>query len=106
VLATDLDKLVVIDRIVEYPWYSNTKMDYAVAVAVTRFEPQPDGDVVLNARWSIRDAQSNPFVNRELRLSRPADSPAAVADAMSQMVGDLALAIANELRELDRTARR
>jgi uncharacterized lipoprotein YmbA len=100
-LATDLDKLIEIDRLVPFPWYSTTKMDYAVAVAVMRFEQQPNGDAVLDARWSIRNARGEPYVNRDTHLSRPGGTPPEVAAAMSGMAGDLARDIAVALRELD-----
>lgn len=101
VLGSNLEKLVEIDRLVPFPWYSTTKMDYAVEVTVTRFERQPDGDAVLDARWSIRNAHGQPYVNRDTRLSRPAGTSQEVAAAMSGMTGDLARDIALALRELD-----
>lgn len=101
VLGSNLEKLVEIDRLVPFPWYSTTKMDYAVEVTVTRFEQQPDGDAVLDARWSIRNAHGQPYVNRDTHLSRPAGTPQEVAAAMSGMTGDLARDIALALRELD-----
>jgi uncharacterized lipoprotein YmbA len=105
VLGNDLEKLVGIDRLVPYPWYSTAKMDYAVAITVMRFEQQPDGQAVLDARWSIRNAHGEPYVNRDTHLSRPAGTPAEVAAAMSGMTGDLARDIALALRELDASAR-
>jgi uncharacterized protein len=101
VLGTDLDKLVHVERLIAYPWYSSTKMDYAIEINILRFEPQPDGEVVLDARWSIRGAQTSAFHNRELHLSRPGGSASDVAAAMSSMTGELAQNIANGLRELD-----
>jgi len=101
VLGSDLDRLIGVDRLIAYPWYSNTPMDYAVAVTVTRFELQPSGDVALDSRWAISSANGKPFLNRETHLSRPANSPAEVAGAMSGMTGDLARDIAIAIRELD-----
>ena len=49
-----------------------TPIDYAVSVVVLRFEPQPDGTVALNARWTIRDGPAQVFVNRESQFERPA----------------------------------
>jgi uncharacterized protein len=103
VLGSDLQNLIGIDRLVAYPWYNTTEMDYAVEVTVMRFEQQPDGDAALDARWSIRNAQGEPYVNRETHLSRPADSPPEVVAAMSDMTGQLARDIALALRELDAT---
>jgi uncharacterized lipoprotein YmbA len=100
VLGTDLDRLIGIERLITYPWYSNTPMDYSVAVVVLRFELQPDGAVALDTRWAIGDGRGHPIVNRESRSSRPAESPAEVAGAMSELTGELARDIAAALREL------
>jgi uncharacterized lipoprotein YmbA len=101
VLGNDLDRLVGIERLIEYPWYSNTPMDYAVHVFVLRFEPQEDGEVVLDARWAIANVSGTPYLNRQTRLSRQASSPPEVAAAMSGMTGDLARDIAGAIRQLD-----
>jgi uncharacterized lipoprotein YmbA len=100
VLGNDLDRLIGIDRLIAYPWYSHTPMDYAVSVVVMRFEEQPSGDVALDARWTISNAAGKPYLNRETHLTRPARSPAEVAGAMSGMTGDLARDIAGALHEL------
>lgn len=101
VLATDLGTLVGIERIIFYPWYANTPMNYAVNVAVLRFEKQPDGTAVLGARWAIGDGRGNVLVNRDSHFSRPAGSPAQTAAALSDLVGDLARDIAAALRQQD-----
>lgn len=101
VLATDIDRLVGVKRLIPFPWYANTKLDYSITVNVMRFEPQPDRTVILDARWSIRDPQSTVLINREARYSRPGGTPAEVAGAMSSMTGDLARDIAVALREQD-----
>jgi len=100
VLGNDLDRLLGIERLIAYPWYSNTPMDYAVSVVVMRFEEQPSGDVALDARWAISNAVGKPYLNRETHLTRPASSPAEIADAMSGLTGDLARDIAGALHEL------
>lgn len=100
VLGTDLDRLIGIDRLIAYPWYSNTTMDYSVHVVVLRFELQPSGNVALDARWSIGDGHGKPIVNRESHLSRPASSPEEIAGAMSDLTAELASEIAVALRNL------
>ncbi len=101
VLAADLDALLTLDRIVPYPWYSSTPMDYSVAVAVLRFEPQPDGNAVLDARWSIGNGGGEQLANRDAHFERPAGKPPQTAAALSAMLGDLASEIATALRTLD-----
>ena len=100
-LGSDLQQLMEIDNLVAFPWYSTTKMDYAIEVSVMRFEQQPDGEVVLDARFSIRNAQGAPYLNREAHHSSPAASPPEIAAAMSSLTGALAHDIALALRQLD-----
>jgi uncharacterized lipoprotein YmbA len=101
VLGSDLQQLIDIDRLVTFPWYSTTKLDFAVEVTVARFEAQPDGDTVLDARWSIRKPQGELYVNRDTHHSVPTTSPLDIAAAMSRLTGELAREIALALRELD-----
>jgi uncharacterized lipoprotein YmbA len=105
VLASELDGQLGLERVVRYPWYSTTVMNYVVVVAVQRFESQPDGDVVLDARWGIGDRQGNTVANRDSHFSRPGGSPAVVAAAMSALVGDLANEIAAAVQQTNATRR-
>jgi hypothetical protein len=100
VLATDLDRLLDLERLVSYPWYSSTPIDYAVSIVVLRFEPQPEGDVLLHARWTIGDGRGHTAVNRESSLRHPGGSPADRAAAMTTLTGELAADIAAALRGL------
>jgi uncharacterized protein len=101
VLGSDIDRLIGVQRLIPFPWYANTQLDYSITVAVLRFEPQPDQTVALDARWSIRDAQTNVLINREAHYSRPSGTPADIAAGMSSMTGELARDIAVALREQD-----
>jgi uncharacterized lipoprotein YmbA len=89
-----------------YPWYSSTPIDYGIAVAVLRFERQPDGNAWLDARWSVGDGHGTIFLNRDVHFSRPAGSPAETAAALSELTGDLSREIAAALREVDATRKR
>jgi len=101
VLAGDLDALLNLERVVSYPWYRGTPMSYSVAVAISRLEPQPSGEVELSARWGIGDGEGTVLTSRESRFTRPGGSPAQNAAAMSDLVGDLSTEIATALRALD-----
>lgn len=102
-LATDLDTLIGFDLLALYPWYRTTQLDYSAAVVVLRFEPQPSGDAALDARWSISDGHDQILVNRESHFTRPTSSPAATAQALSEMVAAMARDIAAAVRDLDAT---
>jgi len=105
VLAADLDSDLNLERIVRYPWYSTTQMDYVVVVAVENFEVQPSGEVALKARWGIGDVLGTEFASRESQFTRPGGPPGTVAAALSELVGDLASEIASAMRQVDATRR-
>ena len=101
VLGADLDSLLGGARLIPFPWYSTTKMDYAVEVNILRFEPQPDGQVFVDAHWAIDDRTGTQFLNRDAHYAQSADSPAQTAAALSTMLGELARDIASALRTTD-----
>jgi uncharacterized lipoprotein YmbA len=101
VLATNLDALVGVERLMPYPWYSNAPIDFSVAVAVLRFEPQPDGNVALDARWNINAKDGTVLLSRESHLNSPGGSPAETAAAMSSLAADLSREMAAGLRQVD-----
>lgn len=103
VFAADLDRLIGFERVVPYPWYRNTPLDYTVSVALLRFEPQGDGTVVLDARWGIGDGHGQVLANRESHFERRGGTPEANAAALSDLVSDLARDVAAGLRALDAT---
>jgi uncharacterized lipoprotein YmbA len=104
VLASDLDALLDLERVVNYPWYSGTPMNYVVVVAISRLEPQPSGEVELGARWGIGDSHGKVLTSRESHFSRPGGSPAENAAALSGLVGDLTNEIATALRDMESRA--
>ncbi len=101
VLATDLDILIGFQQMALFPWYDTTPLDYAVAVAVLRFERQSGDTAALNARWTIRNRTGQVLVSRESQFSRPAANPTEAAAALSAVTADLARDIAVAMRTLD-----
>lgn len=100
VLATDLDVLIGVRQLFLYPWYDTAPVDYAVAIAVLRFERQWGNTAVLSARWLIRNRAGEVLVTRESQHQHPAESPAQTAAALSAVTADLARDIATALRGL------
>lgn len=72
--------------------------EYEVGVIVDAFEPQPSGQVVLNARWQVIDSRTETRVARDttvIRKALPAGprDPATVGRVMSEAVRELAFQI-------------
>jgi uncharacterized lipoprotein YmbA len=102
VLAENLSRLLRADNIVAYPWRPAESIDYEVAVEVYSFEPDPSGDVVLNARWTIIDGSGITVASERTLLAMDAVSgkPVDTVAAMSAVLGSLSREIASRLQLL------
>lgn len=97
-LAADLVQLLGPQRILVFPWYRTAELDFTVTVAATRFEQQPDGNVVLAARWVVRDRHDAPLTVETASYTRPGGTPAENAAALSALVAELSQAIAAQIQ--------
>ena len=100
VLSQDLAILMNLGEVVSYPWFADVKVDYQVPVQVSRFEADDGGNVVLQARWSVKAVKSGALVYakdsrivQEIVQEKGADDTAAVG-AMNAAVTQLAREIA------------
>ena len=108
VLAQNLSALLRTDRIVRYPWPHNQRPGYQVEIEVLRFEPDPQQEVQLSARWAVVDTGSKQALSvKNSRLTRQAKgkSGEALVAAMSEALGDFSREIADALRTLARQPR-
>ena len=55
VLCQNLSQILGTEKIINYPWYSDTHIDYQIEVRVERFEASQDGRSDMTAIWTIRD---------------------------------------------------
>jgi uncharacterized protein len=103
VLAANLAARLVSAQIVQFPWYSTTRLDYKVEVSVDRFERDGSGNAHLSTRWTIRDGATNKLLaQRDSSFGESAKS-SATADSVAAMsidVEDLSVQIASEVRRL------
>jgi len=103
VIARNLGELVGTDQIVQFPWFSNAKLDYKIELNVSRFDADKSGVVTLNAKWIIRDPRSSRILLvRESALTQQASSTSTAAEvaALSQTLGSLSQAIASAILQL------
>jgi uncharacterized protein len=103
VLARNLGQLIGTDQIVQFPWFSNVKLDYKIELNVSRFDADQSGVVTLNAKWIIREARSDRvLLVHEISLTQPASSTSTAAEvaALSQSLGSLSQAIADAIIHL------
>ena len=91
VIGEDLGRRLATDRIVRLPVKRSLRkslvLDYQVAIAVRSFEKAPNGNVVLNARWTILDKDKQELVLRRSEYTQmpAADTYGAQAAAQSVM---------------------
>ncbi len=99
-LTENLSILLVTHHVAVFPWDGSTTIDYQVAVDVTRFEGDADGNALLTARWSIFGKGGRELlVRKRSRFSEPAggqDYQALVA-AMSRTLANLSREIATAI---------
>jgi uncharacterized lipoprotein YmbA len=103
VLAANLMTLLGTNQIVQYPWFADAKLDYAIRVHIDRFEPNAGDGAQLAAHWTIADAKGGAaLISRETDANAPLSShdSQAVAAGLSADLGDLARQIAQAVRQL------
>jgi uncharacterized lipoprotein YmbA len=103
VLAQDLSAILGTREVVLFPWYAEQRPDCQVQVSVRRFELEPDGSGLLEARYEVTDLGGRAgHLVRDLEVRRPAagsDTAASVA-ALSEALGALAEQIAADVRRI------
>ncbi len=103
VLAGNLTALLAPARVLPDAGRLGIDARLQLTVDVLRFDWQPDGQAVLEARWMLVDSEQATAVppmvwTRSVRASAKPDDPAALAGAMSQNLLELSHAIAGSLR--------
>lgn len=94
-LAEDLRAVVPAREVVAWPWPAAAPPEWSVSVDVLRFEREPDGAAVLEARWVLR--RGGEAVARGLTRARErprTPGTAASVEALSATLGALAGEIA------------
>jgi uncharacterized protein len=95
VLAEDLAERLAGGEVFAGDGAATVPADAGVELYVERFDPDPDGTVILNVRWTIRRRGSAPRLGAERIAQRPA-SPAttdlvgAMSDALAKLADRLA----------------
>lgn len=93
VLADDLVQVLAPEKLVVYPWYAVDRPERQIEIDVVRLEPDGNGEVVLIARWTVRElGGTGRTVARESRFTHAAKrgDPTSMASAMSAVVSQLA----------------
>lgn len=109
VLADNLSILLSTERIAIFPWKTTIPITYQVTMEVSRFDGEPDENVVLRARWVVFSKDGDRLLaERQTDLSESAsdDTIAAMISAQSRLVAKLSLEIAEEIKRLEKTAAR
>lgn len=104
VIGENLAKILGPRRIVSLPTVQRGRLRFEVPIEVVRFEPTPDDDVVLVARWALRDVREHRVVEgREsrVRVELRGATPEAKAEAMSRATLRLAEIIAARIAEAE-----
>ncbi|HLH75998.1 MAG TPA: PqiC family protein [Candidatus Binataceae bacterium] len=101
VLNENLAQLLGPVRIVNYPWYSSTHVDYAVTLNATNFQCDTGRQCRVDAQWSISN-QAGQMVcqgHSAITLTADSDSASAQAAALSQALGQMSRQIADSVSQ-------
>jgi uncharacterized protein len=102
VLCQNLSQELGTQRIITYPWYADTHVDYQVKVWVSRFETSEDGASQLSAVWMIvKPKDGSELASGQSSASAPVqsgdDGPSA---ALSRDLGEMSRQIADRIAQL------
>lgn len=99
VLAEDLASQLGTNRVVMYPWERSAGVQYQTKVDVARFNGEPGGRAVLEARWSVLKGGKEITARHTVIEKTLADgSYETLVAAESQAVSDLSGEIADAIR--------
>ncbi|WP_242332928.1 MULTISPECIES: PqiC family protein [Anaeromyxobacter] len=107
VLAEDLRVAVPASEVLGWPWAVSAAPEWSVSVDVLRFDGEPDGTAVLEARWVVRrgGAVASQGVTTARERGAGAEVAATVA-ALSRTIGTLSRDVAAALEARSGTTSR
>lgn len=101
VVAENLAALLPGRRIVTAPWAGYVPVVHKVELTITELARQPDGSVLLEARWAVVGPDRSTLAQKRSSHRRPAAAGAAgLVDASSQVLEALSREIAATLSAL------
>jgi len=101
-LSQNLSSMLGTQKIVNFPWYADTHVDYQVAVWVSRFETSEDGRSQLSAVWTINSGQNgNELASGQASASAPVQAgDGGPSAALSQDLAEMSRQIADRITQL------
>jgi uncharacterized lipoprotein YmbA len=103
VLAQDLSAVLGTRDVVLFPWYAEQQPDVQVAVSIRRFEIDPEGAALLEARYEVtRPAGGGPGTLRDFAVRKAPSDPGTAASvaALSEALADLAADVAAQVTQV------
>jgi uncharacterized lipoprotein YmbA len=100
VLADDVGRHLGSGNVLRYPWAPGAHLRYQVAVNVEQFHGISGSEAILDVSWLVEEPDSRQILSRhKVSLHEPihGDGYAAVVDAESQLLDQLAVAVARSL---------
>jgi hypothetical protein len=100
VLAQDLSAVLGTRDVVLFPWYAEHQPEVQVAVSIRRFEIDPEGSALVEARYEVtRLAGGGTGALRDFAVRKAPSGPgtaasvAALSEALAELAADVALQI-------------
>lgn len=107
VLCQNLSRMLGTNKIITYPWYADTHIDYQVEVWVTHFEAVENGQSEMAAVWTIKDGNNGRVLaSSETTTSAPVQGDdTAGSAALSHDLGEMSRQIADRIMQLNAVPR-
>ena len=105
VLAQNISLLLATEQVAVYPWQTDFKPHYRIALKIRYFEGQWGKDVILEAIWSVSGQQSQQtHIKRKSVINEPLSPEpdyAALVAAHSRAIAQLSREIVKEIQNLE-----
>ena len=104
VIVDNLAVLLSRGSVIRFPPARSIPVEYQVAIEVTRFDGNPQDEVVLRARWAVLGDNGNTvLLKQESVLNEPSkgDTIAEMVAAQSRLVAKLSRDIAEAIKTLE-----
>jgi uncharacterized lipoprotein YmbA len=100
----DLSNHITSGLVYQFPSVTEISPDYRIRGRINNFEANTDGTVILRLRWGVLNSDNDfaiaPHGETFSATVESSDDIAAVTNAMDDLLGELALSIATELKKI------
>lgn len=103
-VSSELNNLLSSSLAVPFPTVTDANAEYRIRGRIENFEASTDGNVILRVRWAISNSDNSyvlpPQSSAYSATISPGADAAVITDAMDGLLGEFAVQLAAELKQL------